>query len=248
MNEEKYWVIIPAAGVGKRMQADRPKQYLQLAGRSVLEHTLAVFLDHPVIDGVILVLARDDPWWPVLGISHPRLHLAEGGAERCDTVLNALDVIADRAAEEDWVLVHDAARPCLRRDDLERLIDTLKNHPCGGLLGIPIADTIKRTNAQNEVEATVPRERLWRALTPQMFRYAALRKALQQARDRGVHVTDDASAMELAGQHPLMVEGHGDNIKITRPEDLTLAAQQMLMQKAVPVKYDLKVLLEEGRD
>ena len=223
----RHWVIIPAAGIGTRMRADRPKQYLQLAGKTVLEHTLTIFLDHPVIDAVILVLANDDPWWPSLGISHLRLHLAEGGAERCDTVLNALNAIADRAAEEDWVLVHDAARPCLRRTDLDQLLDILKDHPCGGLLGIPIADTIKRTNAQNEVEATVPRDGLWRALTPQMFRYGALRAALKQARAQGQLVTDDASALELAGQHPLMVEGHGDNIKITRPEDLTLAARYL---------------------
>ncbi|MFU8837863.1 MAG: 2-C-methyl-D-erythritol 4-phosphate cytidylyltransferase [Thiohalomonadaceae bacterium] len=219
----RHWVIIPAAGIGTRMRADRPKQYLQLAGKSVLEHTLAIFLDHPRIDGLVLALAAGDPWWPALGIRHAKLQLAEGGAERCDTVLHALDAIAGQAAAEDWVLVHDAARPCLRRSDLDLLLDTLKGHPCGGLLGIPIADTIKRSNAQNEVEATVPRDGLWRALTPQMFRYAALRKALQQARDRGLHVTDDASAMELAGQQPLMVEGHGDNIKITRPEDRLLA-------------------------
>ena len=218
-----YWVIIPAAGVGSRMRADRPKQYLPLAGRTVLEHTLAIFLDHPAIDGVILALAKDDPWWPQLGIRHPRLHLAEGGTERCDTVLQALKVIGERAMPQDWVLVHDAARPCLRREDLDRLINTLKDHPCGGLLGAPIADTIKRTNAQHEVEATVPRERLWRALTPQMFRHGALHQALCEARAKGLHVTDDASAMELSGQQPLMVEGHGDNIKITRPEDLRLA-------------------------
>ena len=248
MTQARHWVIIPAAGIGKRMQADRPKQYLPLAGRSVLEHTLRIFLDHPAIDGVILALAKDDPWWPKLGIQHPRLQVVEGGAERCDTVLNALDAIAASSAADDWILVHDAARPCLRRADLERLIEALKGHPCGGLLGIPIADTIKRTNPQNEVEATVPREQLWRALTPQMFRYAALREALQQARDRGLHVTDDASAMELAGQHPLMVEGHGDNIKITRPDDLRLAAQQMLLREEMPVNVQMNPLFEEGRD
>jgi 2-C-methyl-D-erythritol 4-phosphate cytidylyltransferase len=219
----RHWVIIPAAGVGTRMRADRPKQYLQLAGKTVLEHTLNIFLEHPCIDGVMLALAAGDPYWPSLGIRHPKLQLAEGGVERCDTVLYALDALATHAVAEDWVLVHDAARPCLRQDDLARLIDTLEDHPCGGLLGIPIADTIKRSNPQNEVEATVPRDRLWRALTPQMFRYAALREALQQARDKGLLVTDDASAMELSGMQPLMVEGHGDNIKITRPEDLMLA-------------------------
>ena len=233
MGKATYWVIIPAAGVGSRMRADRPKQYLPLAGRTVLEHTLTIFLDHPAIDGVMLALAGDDPWWPTLQLQHPRLQLCEGGAERCDTVLNALDALNGQASAEDWVLVHDAARPCLRREDLDRLMATLQGHPCGGLLGVPIADTIKRTNPQHEVEATVPREQMWRALTPQMFRYTALREALQQALAKGLHVTDDASAMELAGQRPLMVEGDGGNIKITRPEDLSLAEHYLIKHQCL---------------
>lgn len=227
MIQPRYWVIIPAAGVGKRMQADRPKQYLQLVGRTVLEHTLSIFLEHPAITGVVLALAKDDPYWRQLGLEHPRLLFAEGGVERCDTVLHALDSLQECADADDWVLVHDAARPCLRRDDVDKLIDTLQGHPCGGLLGIPLADTIKRVNEYHQIEATVPRERLWRALTPQMFRHGPLSCALREAQAKGLHVTDDASAMELTGQCPLMVEGHGDNIKITRPEDLPLAAMYL---------------------
>ncbi len=220
---QKFWAVIPAAGVGSRMQADRPKQYLPLHGKTVLEHTLARFLDHPKIDGVVVALSENDPWWHELGLQHTKLYTALGGEERCHSVLNALDGLQSQADENDWVLVHDAARPCLRREDLDHLLDTLQEHPVGGLLGLPVADTVKRTGADDSVIETVSREHLWRALTPQMFRLAELRMALNNALEKGELVTDDASAMELAGKAPKMIEGHGDNIKITRPQDLRLA-------------------------
>jgi 2-C-methyl-D-erythritol 4-phosphate cytidylyltransferase len=222
-NYQKFWAVIPAAGVGKRMQADRPKQYLELHGRTVLAHTLSRFLVHPRIEGVVVALGEGDPYWPGLGISHPKLRTAPGGAERCHSVLNALRVLRGQAAKDDWVLVHDAARPCLRREDIDHLIGTLHDHPVGGLLGLPVADTMKRTAADDTVIETVPREHLWRALTPQMFRFAELHQALDGALGNNRLVTDEASAMELAGKAPKMVEGHGDNIKITRPQDLVLA-------------------------
>ncbi len=219
----KFWVVIPAAGVGSRMQADRPKQYLLLHGKTVLEHTLSRFLDHPKIDGVVVALSESDPYWRELALQHRKLITAEGGAERCHSVLNALKVLRKRADVNDWVLVHDAARPCLRREDLDHLILAIQDHPVGGLLGLPVADTVKRTDTVDSVLETVSREHLWRALTPQMFRLGELQEALKSALQNGQLVTDDASAMELAGKKPKMIEGHSDNIKITRPQDLRLA-------------------------
>ncbi len=223
-NTPRYWVVIPAAGVGSRMQADRPKQYLPLAGKSVIEQTIACFSHHPEISGIVVALSSGDPWWPSLTIdTHVPLYTADGGAERCHSVLNGLQLLSQYANEDDWVLVHDAARPCLRREDIDQLLSALTDDPVGGLLGLPVADTVKRTDTEGRVEATVPREQLWRALTPQMFRLGTLRNALQQALDDGFLVTDEASAIEHAGLRPQMVEGHGDNIKVTRPDDLRLA-------------------------
>ncbi len=228
---QKYWAVIPAAGVGKRMQADRPKQYLELHGRTVLEHTLSRFLDHPRIGGVVVALTDGDPYWQELAITHHKLMTASGGEERCHSVLNALQVLRAQADDNDWVLVHDAARPCLRREDLDQLIESLAQHPVGGLLGLPVADTVKRTAVDDTVVETVPREHLWRALTPQMFRLGELYAALDTALKNNQLVTDESSAMELAGKAPKMVEGHGDNIKITRPQDLRLAELYLAEQK-----------------
>lgn len=229
-HQYKYWAVIPAAGVGKRMQADRPKQYLELHGKTVLEHTLSRFLEHPHIQGVVVIVSDGDPYWQELALTHPRLMITTGGAERCHSVLNGLQLLREQAAESDWVLVHDAARPCLRIEDIDRLINTLQDHPVGGLLGLPVADTMKRTAADDTIIETVPRENLWRALTPQMFRLEELYQALKTALDGKQLVTDEASAMELAGKSPKMIEGHGDNIKITRPQDLALAALYLVQQ------------------
>lgn len=229
----KFWALIPAAGVGRRMGGDVPKQYLPLGGKSVLDHTLDALTSHPAIEGLVLVLGADDPHaatFPDQLAGKPLL-LATGGAERSDSVLNGLEALAARADGQDWVLVHDAARPCLRQEDLGRLIDSLRDHPVGGLLGVPARDTMKRADAGKRVRETVDRDGLWHALTPQMFRLAALREALLAARARGLPVTDDASAMELAGHAPLLVEGHGDNLKITRPEDLALAEFHLRQQE-----------------
>jgi len=221
---ERCWAVVPAAGVGRRMGGEIPKQYLPLPGGLVIELSLRRLLAHPRVAGVLVALAPDDPWWPATAhADDPRVVRVEGGEERCHSVLNALDHLQGRADERDWVLVHDAARPCLRAADLERLIDRLWRDPVGGLLGVPVHDTIKRLSPSGEVEATVPRERLWHAFTPQMFRLGALRQALQAALRDGRLVTDDASAMELAGQRPRLIEGHPDNLKITRTGDLELA-------------------------
>ncbi|MFH6601332.1 2-C-methyl-D-erythritol 4-phosphate cytidylyltransferase [Ectopseudomonas khazarica] len=218
----RFWLVIPAAGIGARMAADRPKQYLQVAGRSILEHTLQRFLDHPALRGVVVSLAADDPYWPVLAVaSDPRIRRAAGGRERADSVLAGLEALkSEGAADDDWVLVHDAARPNLALEDLQRLLDSLADDPVGGLLAVPARDTLKRAGADGRVQETVDRSVIWQAYTPQMFRLGALRQALAQALRAQVAITDEASAMEWAGLAPRLVEGRADNLKVTRPEDL----------------------------
>ncbi len=228
----RCFAVVPAAGVGRRMGADIPKQYLPLAGRTVIEHTLTRITAHPRIAATVVAVSAGDGYWPELA---PRfhaaaLHLAEGGTERCHSVLNALEYLTTLADEHDWVLVHDAARPCIRAADIERLVHTLIDHPVGGLLGLPLTDTVKRADARDEVLQTVSREGLWRALTPQMFRFGPLREALRDALAADRLVTDEAAAMELAGHRPRMVEGQADNIKITRPGDLLLAELYLQLQ------------------
>lgn len=223
-----FWVVIPAAGIGSRMRADRPKQYLALAGRTILEHTLHCFLDHPRLRGLVLSLAADDPWWPALPCAgDPRIQRAEGGAERADSVLAGLLQLIELGAQpDDWVLVHDAARPNLSRSDLDLLLQELADDPVGGLLAVPARDTLKRAGADGRVAETVDRSLIWQAYTPQMFRLAALHRALADALVADVAVTDEASALEWAGLAPKLVEGRADNLKITRPEDLEWLRQR----------------------
>lgn len=224
--EPTYRVVVPAAGTGRRMASDTPKQYLPLAGKTVIEYTLDVLLSCARIESIVVAIAVDDVNWPAIAsrYSDRPVVTVRGGEERCHTVLNALDYLAQTAQDDDWVLVHDAARPCLRAQDIKTLIDTLADDDTGGLLGVPVADTMKQVDAAARVEQTVAREGLWHALTPQMFRLAPLRNALQQALANEQLVTDEAAAMELAGHRPRMVQGHRDNIKITLPADLALAA------------------------
>ena len=208
------------------MAANIPKQYLPLGEKTVLEHTLDTLLACKQIAGVVVVLSADDGYWPALQerYSQQRLETVTGGAERCHSVLNGLAQLAGKADADDWVLVHDAARPCVRLADIENLIDVLSSAACGGLLGVPVADTMKQADADDHITATVAREGMWHAYTPQMFRLGMLQAALQQAVDKDALVTDEASAMELAGYRPRMVQGQRDNIKITVPADLELAA------------------------
>ncbi len=221
----KFWAAVPAAGIGARMNADRPKQYLPLHGKTVLAHSIERLAGHPRIAGVAVALAAEDKYWDSDGFSIPldKIILTVGGAERCHSVLACLTCLATRAASDDWVLVHDAARPCLRASDIDLMLDTLADHPVGGLLAVPVRDTIKRAGNSQDVVETVPRDDLWQAMTPQMFRLAELKAAIQSAIRAGRVVTDEAQAMELLGHQPRLIEGHADNIKITRPEDLQLA-------------------------
>jgi 2-C-methyl-D-erythritol 4-phosphate cytidylyltransferase len=223
-----FWAVIPAAGIGSRMRADRPKQYLQLAGRSILEHTLECFLDHPRLKGLVVCLAADDPYWPTLPCAgDPRIQRAGGGAERADSVLAGLLRLSEMGAgDDDWVLVHDAARPNLARSDLDNLLQSLADDPVGGLLAVPARDTLKRAGPDGRVRETVDRAVIWQAYTPQMFRLAALQRALADALAAGVAITDEASAMEWRGLAPRLVEGRADNLKITRPEDLQWLEQR----------------------
>ena len=221
----RFWAIVPAAGSGSRMAAAVPKQYLALGGSTVLEQTLNALFACESIEGVVLALAAGDPHWPGFKsrFADRNLECISGGAERSHSVLNALDHLAGYAAAEDWVLVHDAARPCLRVEDIDGLIRTLAEDPCGGLLGVPVSDTMKRLDPDCRITGTVDRERLWHAQTPQMFRLGMLRTALENAITQGMTVTDEASAMEHAGHRPRMVQGHTDNIKITVASDMALA-------------------------
>jgi 2-C-methyl-D-erythritol 4-phosphate cytidylyltransferase len=229
--DKQYWAVIPAAGVGKRMASSIPKQYLPLAGKTVLEHTLLTFLKHPKITGIVIAITEGDPYWQDLEQSLTQtkpIIVAPGGRERCYSVLNALTVLAEKnnvsnPEKQQWVLVHDAARPCLRISDIDRLISQLQESEVGGLLGLPMSDTVKRCNIQHQVLETVERSDLWRALTPQIFPLELLKNALEYAINKGDIVTDEASAIELSGRQPIMIEGSADNIKITHPGDLQLA-------------------------
>lgn len=224
MAAARFWAVVPAAGRGSRMGAEIPKQYLPLLGRPLLLHTLLRLASHPAIAGVAVGVVSSDPGWPGLAGQIPKLVCtATGGAERVHTVLNTLRALRAHIGEGDRVLVHDAVRPCLRHSDIDRLIAEAAAHPDGGLLAVPVTDTLKRADDDRRVASTVDRRQLWRALTPQLFPFQLLYRALEQAIASGAEMTDEAMAVERLGGHPLLVEGRSDNIKVTRPEDLVLA-------------------------
>ena len=233
---ERFWAVVPAAGVGARMGGERPKQYQHLAGRPIIAHTLARLCNHPRISGVVVALAAADPWWSPMIESQAALAKAPvvvtGGATRRDSVLRGLEALGEHAPAGDWVLVHDAVRPCLTDESIDRLIDALAGDAVGGLLAVPVRDTMKRANGDARVCETVDREALWHAQTPQMFRLGALGDALRKSVEAGRDVTDEAQAMELTGARPRLVPGHEENIKITRPDDLELAAVILARQGA----------------
>ncbi|MAL98901.1 2-C-methyl-D-erythritol 4-phosphate cytidylyltransferase [Hydrocarboniclastica marina] len=221
----RVWTIVPAAGVGARMRADRPKPYLRLGDRFLIDLTLERLLKVGRIDTIYLALHPDDRWWGnTESASNGRIVPFTGGAERDDSVRAGLDQFRGRASPLDWVLVHDVARPCVREADIDSLLDELAENRVGGLLGAPLTDTIKEVGADGAVKATADRSRLWRALTPQVFRFEVLDRALQSARENSAKITDEASAVELLGLQPRLVAGCADNIKVTVPEDLALAA------------------------
>lgn len=218
----KYYALIPAAGSGSRMGGETPKQYLPLNGKPMIYHALATFCAHPGITRVYVVLAPDDALWQNYdwsAFSAKLTVLRCGGAERCETVNNGLAAISQEVGFEDWVLVHDAARPCLTRAHLSRLIAELRDDEVGGILAVPVADTLKRTDDGQRITRTEERTGLWQAQTPQMFRAGLLAHALQQCSQ----ATDEASAVEALGLKPKLVLSESDNFKVTYPQDLLLA-------------------------
>jgi len=226
----RHYAIVPAAGSGSRFGAEKPKQYLDLLGRPLIFHTLKALTACPDIERVWVVLAPDDPWWPRTDWSELGAKLETvrcGGATRAESVSNGLQAAAMVAADDDWVLVHDAARPCLSPAMLDALFADLANDPVGGILAVPVADTLKRADAEQRVAVTEPRDGLWQAQTPQMFRYGLLCDALQQCRD----VTDEAGAVEALGLRPKLVRGDATNLKVTYPADLPLAAMILRARK-----------------
>jgi 2-C-methyl-D-erythritol 4-phosphate cytidylyltransferase len=236
----RYWLVMPAAGAGRRFGTPLPKQYAQLMGRPVIEWSLAPFLADRRCLGTVIALAPQDEHWAGLA---PRLHgtvsTVSGGAQRSHSVRLALAALEGRAATDHWVLVHDAVRPCLEQADLERLLAAAAGHTVGGLLAVPAADTLKRavdsvtgrTETEPAVAQTVERAGLWRALTPQMFRYGRLCTALDSAHASGRSPTDESQALEWQGEQPLLVEGAASNLKVTTAADLVLASAVLRAQR-----------------
>jgi 2-C-methyl-D-erythritol 4-phosphate cytidylyltransferase len=226
------WAVVPAAGSGARFGGESPKQYRQLAGEPLIVRTLARLLAHPSVEGAMVALAADDAHWSRLALRFDKPVLTcIGGADRGASVLAGLRALPTDVADDALVLVHDAARPCVRIADLDRLIATAQGDAVGALLAVPVSDTLKRADADGRVDATVPRANLWRALTPQAFRRGALTRALERAQADGIAVTDEAMAMERLGLWPLLVEGSQDNIKLTVAEDLALAEHILATQR-----------------
>ena len=217
------WALMPAAGSGRRFGGEVPKQYLAAAGKPLIAHALEALLAHPAIDGAVVALAANAPHWPGWTSLHGKPVIAcVGGLERADSVLAALRALPASVPEDALLLVHDAARPNLRADDIDKLIDAATACADGAVLAAPVRDTLKRAGESARIAATEPRERLWRALTPQAFRRDLLLRALEAAQVAGVAVTDEAMAVERLGLHPALVEGREDNLKVTTPADLAL--------------------------
>lgn len=217
----KFSVVVPAAGIGQRMNSEVPKQYLTIAGKTIIEHTIDKLLAHPAINNVVVVLHPNDSLFNTLAIANnSRVQTTVGGDERADSVLAGLQHIPK---DNKWVLVHDAARPCFHLEDLSRLIELAKNGEVGGVLATPVRDTMKRSNEDNLVLHTEQRINLWHALTPQFFMLEKLNSALLQAKAKNADITDEASAMEFANEKVILVIGNSSNIKVTQPEDLLLA-------------------------
>jgi 2-C-methyl-D-erythritol 4-phosphate cytidylyltransferase len=221
----RYWVVIPAAGRGSRFGSELPKQYCELAGRRVIEHSINVFLKRTEFSAIVVALHPEDTLFQTLSIAtDSRIRMTTGGSERADSVERALQTLVGEAHDDDWVLVHDAARPCLSDTELSDLLAGAAEADHGALLALPVVDTVKRVGEGLNVEETVDRSQLWRALTPQMFRYRELCNALSFCRENALTVTDESSAMEQVGQSPVVVQGSHCNIKITYQADLQLAA------------------------
>ena len=225
-----FTVVVPAAGVGKRMLSAYPKQYLTIENTTILEHTVQRLLSHPAIDHVVIALGENDEYLPTTSLANnPNVTKVIGGKERVDSVLSGLKHLS--AIKEPWVLVHDAARPCVRHSDLTQLITYCLENDHGGLLASPVRDTMKQANNKQRVASTLDRSQMWHALTPQMYKTAELTSAINSALANGIDITDESSAMEALSYDSGLVKGSSDNIKITQPEDLLLAEFILNQQK-----------------
>ena len=223
-DHRKIWALIPAAGIGKRMHSVVPKQYLKLSDKTVLEHSIEKLLSCDAITGLAVGIARNDAYWSKLNINHLRfLGSYSGGKERIHTVLNGLEYLADHVTENDWVLVHDAVRPCVELKDVEQLIDKGLKSESGAILANRVVDTVKRIKGKDKIQETVDRNYLALAATPQLFPITLLKTALTHALETNQLSTDESAAVEALGMSPIIVEGKRTNIKITTPEDLELA-------------------------
>lgn len=215
------WVVVPAAGRGTRFGGEIPKQYLDVGGQPLIAYTLAALLTHPAVEGAVVALSENDAEWPGWdSFSGKPIVACTGGSTRARSVLSALNALPAEVMADDFVLVHDAARPNLGLQDLQQLLERGRNDPVGAILAAPVRDTLKRAGDDGGIDATEPRQHLWRALTPQLFRRLQLTRALEEADKAGIEVTDESMAMELRGLRPLLVEGSEDNFKITTPADL----------------------------
>ncbi|KJS08152.1 MAG: hypothetical protein VR73_06745 [Gammaproteobacteria bacterium BRH_c0] len=218
-----HWWVVPAAGTGRRFGTDLAKQYQLLAGKPVIVHTLERLLAVDPV-GIVLVLHSEDRHWSQLALArNPRIHVVAGGAERTDSVRAGLHFLEPRVEADDWVLVHDVARPCVAAGDIRSLMNSLGDDPVGGILAAPVSDTIKRVVNHRQIQGTEERSHLWAAMTPQMFRYGLLCRALDESQAAGLVATDESAAVESCGLAPRVVMGRRDNIKITRPEDIAIA-------------------------
>ncbi|MDP1519479.1 2-C-methyl-D-erythritol 4-phosphate cytidylyltransferase [Porticoccus litoralis] len=229
------WIIVPAAGVGSRFGAPVPKQYQSLAGKTVVEHTLERLL--AVNDAIVVVAVHpNDTYWQQLAVfDHPRIRTVHGGKERADSVRLALECLTREAHTDDWILVHDVARPCVRVAEVQHLMQSLEDHRVGGVLAVPVSDTVKRVEQGDDIAGTEDRNKLWLAQTPQMFRYGMLSWSLNTAVRQGWQPTDESAAVERLGHTPMVVEGSRDNIKITRQEDLEIAEAILKYQQKTEV-------------
>ncbi|WP_018625521.1 2-C-methyl-D-erythritol 4-phosphate cytidylyltransferase [Kangiella aquimarina] len=224
-NKTKIWALIPAAGIGTRMKSELPKQYLEIDGKTILEHSLSKFLEHPSIDKVVVALHPNDNHWAKIKIAnHSKIITVEGGATRAESVLNGLKAIQQQHQQDDWVMVHDAARPCLDAGSIDALIQAGKESKHGAILAIPSVDTVKLANANQTIDKTLNREQIWLAQTPQYFPVQILADAIETGLEQGLAITDEASAIEAQGMHPALVIGTRKNIKVTQPEDMMLAS------------------------
>lgn len=231
-SKSPVWAVIPAAGSGRRMHSDMPKQYLSFQGKTIIEHCLDRLLSHPEVAGAILILRAHDSIWNDIGYHSAKpIFTTDGGQERHHSVYSGLTTLQYRCGNDAIALVHDSVRPLVTHRDLDAVIHAARQNTAGAILAVPLADTLKQQNDALEIAQTIPREGLWRAMTPQAFHLQPLLNALKRVIDEGLEVTDDAQAIEMMGFFPALVAGGAENFKITTPDDLRLAEQVWLNQR-----------------